>query len=457
MELVALRPLSLGTVRWRTAAGASNLTLIVKATFELRHEGMAELAEPYPLFDDVHFEENEGRSLRAASDFAVKKPRADIIFTGGVYAPLGERIARQEARLTVGTVSPSKGELPILDKHVLAIGSRDKDPQSRNGESPPSPFGHLPLRYELAYGGSSSKSNPIGVGADPDDPRLPNIVHPQNPKLVAGFGAVPRSWWWRKRSLAGADAETWLAQDPMVVPAAIDLAFFNAAPPDQQVSYLRGDEWLSLRALHPTYPHVRTRLPGLMAHAKLGERDLKLVLDTLSIEGDTLRATLTWRGVLSVDSAEAEAQLANAKFVATLAPDGQAPIWVAAAPPPRAPIAASPLAPPAPPTEPRKSFAETTLDLELERPVASSDAKPKLPPPPRITPNVPILNTTKLPAFTVPWQVKPPQDALVVVVKATFSIADDGALTLADEQDLPSGDTYYDEEEGDSWGTPPVA
>src|SRR6202042_3058658 len=118
-------------------------------------------------------------------------------------------------------------------------GARERD---RAGTpTPPQPFAYLPLRWELAYGGPSSKDNPVGVGEDPGDPRLPSLVDPADPKKPAGLGPGPASWPSRRAALGGADPAALAVPSPSLH-AGIDLAYFNAAPPEQQLAAILGDE-----------------------------------------------------------------------------------------------------------------------------------------------------------------------------------------------------------------------
>ncbi len=462
MQLVPLAPVAVDSLSWRTPAGADQLTVIVKATFELRHRKVARLIEPYALFEDLHYEENDGRSLRVASDYVPRKPSVDVIVTGAVYAPPGERVAERMVRFAL-----LAGEKSIFEKRIRAIGGRERDAAGVVGA--PAPFAYLPLRYELAYGGATSKSNPIGVGADPGDARQPCLLNPDNPQLVAGLGPVPPQWWWRKRALAGGEPPV-LSQGAPTIPAALDFSYFNAAPPDQRIQRLVGDETVIIAGLHPSLTEASLPLPGKRAHAVLDvhgkRREVPLVLDTLWIESDTLRCTLTWRGVVALEAAEVDA-LTTARLLATLASGTQAPAWErkvavdlrttrnaestpapAALPAMPAMVVSKPVEPPPLSTAAASSLRRTiSVELEIDRalPVApKSDAKPK--PPTRVTPHVPVMNDTRLVVWTTAWQVKPPEHSLTVIVKGTFQIGDDGSLTLADEQDPPSGDVPYDDE-----------
>jgi uncharacterized protein YjbI with pentapeptide repeats len=435
LEIAALAPLAVGTIAWRDASGALQLTVIAKATLEIRPDHRARLIDPYPLFGDLYFEENEGRSLRVASDYAPRKPRVDVLFTGAAYAPVGERVTHRSVRLAMAV-----GGKSLFDKKLLAIGARERD---RAGTpTPPQPFVYLPLRWELAHGGAASRANPIGVGEDPGDTRLPSLVDPNDPKRPAGLGPVPPSWWQRREKLGGADPAV-LASPVPTLRAGIDLAYFNAAPADQQLASLAGDEQVLMSGLHPTLSEITWRLPGLRAHAALElggkRRDVPLAIDTMWIEGETLRCTVTWRGALALEPAQA-AQLESAMLLATIAKGDAAPTWERRPSPgveaPKA-VGTSPAAPEA--TSMFQKSAAIELEMEHSIVVAPRSEKPaRLPR--RVTDTVPIVNETGLFAWTIPWQVRPPDHAVVVVVKATYTIGADGKLTLAPEQRAPSGD-----------------
>ena len=442
LEVTALAPLSVGTLAWRDASGALQLTVIAKATFEIRADRRARLVDPYPLFGDVYFEENAGRSLRVPSDHAPAKARADVLFTGAAYAPVGERVTHRSVRFAVAS-----GSTVLFDKKLLAVGSRERD---RAGTpTPPQPFAYLPLRWEMAYGGAASRANPIGVGEDPGDTRLPSVVDPANPKRAAGLGAVPSHWPTRADSLAGVDPAVFTRPMP-TLPGGLDLGYFNAAPADQQLAKLQGDESVLMHGLHPAIQEMTWRLPGLCAHAlfELGgaRRPVPLVADTLWIEGEMLRCTLSWRGHVGLSADEA-AHLDAARVMVALAKGEAAPSWERrpAAPAGPAPRIASAAGLPETASIYQRS---ASIELELEHSILMaprSEKKQRLPR--RVTPTLPIVNETGLVAWTIPWQVKPPEFSTVVIVKTTYLVADDGSLMLAPEQDPPSGDVAYDEDE----------
>jgi uncharacterized protein YjbI with pentapeptide repeats len=442
LEIAALAPLSVGTLVWRDAAGVLQLTVIAKGTFEIRPDHRARVVDPYPLFGDLYFEENEGRSLRVASDYVPRKPKVDVLFTGAAYAPVGERVTHRSVRLAMAVAGKA-----LFDKKLLAVGSRERDKSGT--PTPPQAFVYLPLRWELAYGGAASRANPIGVGEDPGDQRLPSIVDPNNPKRAAGLGPVPPSWLVRQEALAGADAAALFAGPVPTLRAGID-AYFNSAPADQQLATLRGDESVLMSGLHPAIAEMTWRLPGVRAHAVLdlrgSRREVPLEADTLWIEGEMLRCAVTWRGSIALDAADA-AGLDSARLMATLAKLDASPSWerrTAARPEGPAMLGLS-----APVPEGASLFqrsASIALEIEHSMVFAPKSAEKAAGLPKRVTPNLPIVNETGLYAWTLPWQVKPPESVIVVIVKATYLLGEDGTLTLAPEQDPPSGDVPHEEE-----------
>jgi uncharacterized protein YjbI with pentapeptide repeats len=600
MQLISLHPLALSALLWRTPAGLF-LTVPIKATFQLKPDADALLTSPLPLFHDVHFEQNEGRSLYVASDAAPQKPRADVLLTGSAYAPPGQRVTHRWVRLAVGSA-----QAPAVDKRIQVVGDRRRDPATGLA-SAPAPFARMPIRYELALGGPGFPENPVGMGADPADLRLPSLLHPLNPQSPAGFGPVPSAWPQRRRALAGWDPAN-LSKPIQELPAAMDWSYFNAAPPDQQIPSLRGDEWILLEGLHPTAAQVRSRLPGLEARVLLqappftgpSGTEIELRCDTLWIDADALRCTLTWRGVLAIPE-HAAAEIQRGRVLATLAAPNAPVTWPIAEPtqvrsapvgaetapipagaipkapalpfpnaspeqargrgmsgddwtaraageasvkpppnlretrvfedrlslsaeqeprepevrqPPSPPAEAPPPPPPppkapaqivetrdfnlldvlrgarqedapfaiAPPQEPepdagtdknlevpweaiKKAFPAmaatieamggapmptTTLPLPEPEPASLTSeelaAAPDSPPPPRTTENIPILNLTPFAVFTMPWQIRPPKDSLSIIVKGTFTIVPGEPAAIAPEQDLPAGDTHFDDD-----------
>ena len=116
----------------------------------------------------------------------------------------------------------------------------------------------MPLLYERAAGGPGT-SNPAGVRADARADvfgrvPLPNLQPPgiyvaQRGVAIppVGFGPIAHRWPDRLAKLyrhaATWDDRRWMERP---LPEDIDAAFFNVAPPDQQVGALRSDERILL-------------------------------------------------------------------------------------------------------------------------------------------------------------------------------------------------------------------
>src|SRR5688572_26429733 len=66
-----------------------------------------------------------------------------------------------------------------------------------------------------------------------------------------------------------------------------------------------------------------------------------------------------------------------------------------------------------------------------------------LPIPPREPDSVPVLNATPLPAFTQAWQLQPPRDAVILIVKGTFDLAQGAPAAPSGEQQLPLGPELF--------------
>jgi uncharacterized protein YjbI with pentapeptide repeats len=68
-----------------------------------------------------------------------------------------------------------------------------------------------------------------------------------------------------------------------------------------------------------------------------------------------------------------------------------------------------------------------------------------LPVPPREPDTAPILNATPFHVFPMAWQLRPGQDATILVVKGTFDLALQEPARLAEEQELPTSEVPFDD------------
>jgi len=92
MDVVSSCPLRVASLVWQPRAGAFALTVVCKATFALA-PGESPLTDEQddPFEDDVHWDDDERRSLATASDLAPYKRRADVLVVGHAHAPGSSR------------------------------------------------------------------------------------------------------------------------------------------------------------------------------------------------------------------------------------------------------------------------------------------------------------------------------------------------------------------------------
>lgn len=349
---------SVAAVAWRFK-GELRMTAIVKATFALAPDATMPRIEPQPIFrDDVHHAKNQMRSLVFASDLVPFKRRADVLFTGYAYAPGGS------ARSASVRLAVASGDRVLLDKTI----------QVRKAGA----FDRIPLLYEHALGGLGHPENPYGEERESDDLHL---FDPADPERVAGLGPLSPAMGARARRRGPAPLPAFGAS-PVQIPEAFDFDFFQAAPADQQIAYLRGDEWVLLEGLHPTLPRVCTCLPGARAVARIHGlsqhglpegQPLGLSADGLHVSGEEGRCSLTWRGTFVLPN---EAALGAARIAAGVEVPGEPVTW-----PDAAEIARYAAAPPRVASNPGVaipglSSADATIAISESDVVSASSAAP---------------------------------------------------------------------------------
>ncbi|WP_437717845.1 DUF2169 domain-containing protein [Sorangium sp. So ce448] len=297
-------------VSWRTQ-GQRYITIIVKASFAFTPGAAMWRTEPQEILRaEVHHGKNPARSVRFTGDLAPYLGRADVLFTGDAHAPEGAHVERLPVRLAVFGAGGC-----ALDKRLLV---RDKKP-----------FQRMPLVYEKAARGANGWENPFGIDASDGEAR---VLDPRDPARPAGLGPIARAWPVRKRLLGKTRRET-LEGPNAEIPAGFDWSYFQAAPPDQRIDYLRGDESIVLENLHPAAPRLEMRLPrargvarihGLAAPPATGGDVIELNADTLRIDGAEQRCTVVWRQIVPVPDDHA---LAAVRIAAGVAVDGEELAW----------------------------------------------------------------------------------------------------------------------------------
>ncbi|WP_437593122.1 DUF2169 domain-containing protein [Sorangium sp. So ce1000] len=297
-------------VSWRTQ-GQRYVTIIVKASFAFTPGAAMWRTEPQEILRaEVHHGKNPARSVRFTGDLAPYLGRADVLFTGDAHAPDGAHVESLPVRLAIFGAGGC-----ALDKRLLVRDSK--------------PFQRMPLVYERAARGANGWENPFGVDASDGEAR---VLDPHDPARPAGFGPIARAWPVRKRLLGKIRRET-LEGPNAEIPAGFDWSYFQAAPQDQRIDYLRGDEWIVLENLHPAARRLEMRLPrargvarilGLHAPPATGGDVIELNADTLRIDGAEQRCTVVWRQIVPIPD---DGALADVRIAAGVAVDGEELAW----------------------------------------------------------------------------------------------------------------------------------
>ena len=295
VAVFAVGDAAVGTTLWR-AQGQLHVTVVVKATLSMRDGKRMSLVAPRPLARaDLHFDSAPSRSVQIPSDLAPYLARTDVVLYGSAYPADGAPAKLSTVRLAV-----HRGDKALLDKSLYIYGPREK------WEHEPKAFNRMPIDYEHAYGAPGEGSNPVGVGAGGEG--VPNIIDTKRPNRPAGLGAIAASW--PVRHVLATHVAT-SASGIAEIGEGLDWSYFQAAPRDQRVAYLTGDEWVSFAGAHPNHDRVQSQLPSIVAEAYVWARSstpedegfpIELNADMLVINADALLCTVTWRGSFPVTS-----------------------------------------------------------------------------------------------------------------------------------------------------------
>ncbi len=278
--------------------------LVLSARFEAPPEGNTMLADlQSPVREQDMYNGEPGlSSVRYEGESATEKQFVDVVINGRAYAPSGKSVKQ----VTVGL------RIADINKQLLVVGDRFRS----KGLSSPMPFTSMPILYERAFGGTTSRGcyswNPIGIGykgARSKQPKieteLPNILHggsnlkSQEP---AGFGVLARSW--RSRiCFAGTYDEVWQKEQYPLLPLDFDPRFYQIAPTDQQSKIIHGGELVEIRNMTPEglwrfkLPHLD--VPVRLLYPNYGDI-AALRLDTVMIEPAGYRVTMIARAKIPV-------------------------------------------------------------------------------------------------------------------------------------------------------------
>jgi hypothetical protein len=317
MELVHVTGMQAGYTMGMQPDGRELLVVCVKGTFVIPKSGeeprLAEEQVPLVMADTFTGEPGLSAPIYE-SDYPPRKPRCDVLLNGSAYAPGGRPTIKVPVLLQVGSLS----------KSFLVVGDRVwKKGFLSIKATAPRPFLVMPISYDRAFGGVDATqedptkhktylTNPAGVGfhhnLDADlvagEP-LPNteetgkpVTKPNGNYRPMAFGPIGRAWQPRA-PLAGTYDKNWLDNIFPFLPPDFNEAYYQAAPPDQQMPHLRGGEQVTLVNLTPEgrtvfrLPTSRLLVWFIMKNGE--EKETQAVIDTVLIEPDKKRFMLTWR------------------------------------------------------------------------------------------------------------------------------------------------------------------
>jgi hypothetical protein len=320
MKLLNATRMQANYVMGMDSTGREYIVTAIKGTFILPPSGKgSELAaEQVPLVDADVFTGEPGFSAPLYEcDYALVKPRCDVLLNGSAYAPAGHRARRVTVALRIGS----------LNKSFDVVGNRSWISTGLGVVAgSPEPFVSMPISYDRAFGGIDAahpdparhryyERNHAGLGFHKQTERefidgtpLPNteqsghpIVDPGGSYAPMAFGSIARAWQPRAK-LAGTYDQNWLDNIFPFLPPDFDNRYYQAAPADQQIDYPTGGEEVMLENLTPG-GYLRFNLPSINVPVVYYRRDAddheaQAVIDTIMIEPDLARFTMTWRSSL---------------------------------------------------------------------------------------------------------------------------------------------------------------
>lgn len=323
MELINATRMTAGYNMGLEPSGRESLVVVIKGTFRFPQPGepaghFALHEEQLPLVMADTFTGEPGLSAPVyETDYAPRKDFADILLLGKAHAPHGRPSTRVETGIRIGNWS----------KRLAVVGPRQWDCGLATLRSTPAaPFVNQQISYDIAYGGVDTAQedptqhgafmrNPVGLGYHKhlkkswvDGKPLPrteeigrSVSDPDSDYQPMSYGPVGRGWEPRLQ-FAGTYDETWRNEHFPFLPPDFDSRYFQSAPADQQVplEFFRNGPMEVTLANLTAEGLTRFTIPHLVAPVhvfpKRGSREDHIaVLDTVVIEPELQRFSLTWR------------------------------------------------------------------------------------------------------------------------------------------------------------------
>lgn len=267
------------------------------------------------------------RRMREDSDLLCPfKQATDVLVRGHACSPRGP-VAELWCGVAAGSV---RKQLRVTGDRRVQVDSRGRATFRK-----PEPFDRMPLCWERAFGGWAPRPpgtfagtafpsvpvtyprNAFGRGffLDRDrqrahDSPAPNLDDPEDPVTPERLFAPSAQAWLDLPAAACFEPIDWGTFPRSALGP--DLRVFNCAPPGLARARLQGGERVTLWHLHPRAATVEFDLPRERPRFYLrppgcGVHELSATLQTVEIEPDEERVTLTWSGSLEVAAPYPEA------------------------------------------------------------------------------------------------------------------------------------------------------
>lgn len=281
--------------------------VVIKGTYEVLNGRTVRSESQQPLETVDRYDGEPGASsLACENDFAPIKPMIDVVVRGHAFGP--DRRPCQSCVVELWVASARK-RVRVHGPRVWRPGVAGLVPSTA------ATFERQPLRWELAYGGTTENGcelrNPIGVGLADGVPEhaavgtvAPSIESVDAPierwgtrHVPVGLGPIARSWQPRLQA-AGTFDEPWRRDRFPLLPADFDYAHFNIAPEDQRHAELAPGTTLTAINMSPAglfVAEVPPPPPAIAFHFDDGVLERVAVLDTIVLEPEPGRMMASWR------------------------------------------------------------------------------------------------------------------------------------------------------------------
>jgi hypothetical protein len=274
VAVVPVGQVACATTLWR-AKGRLSVTVVVKARYQLVHNGVMVPALPEPVRPQH-------------GELAPYLTQADVVLSSAHAHPRDASPAPALAvRLAVFR------EWAVIDKSLLVYPA---DEQGRRAHAVTGPI-------TVAVPPGASAAHP-GIVVNPSQADEPGTLGVLSDRSAA------------RTRLLGDAAPPSAPHGIYEIPNMFPWAYFQVAPPDQRTSYLRGDEWIVLDGMDREHARFQSQLPRARAQVYVYPPGLAsgssfavhMEADQLSIDVDRKECSMLWRGSFPVaDEATARA------------------------------------------------------------------------------------------------------------------------------------------------------